>query len=44
MKLVKTKFSDETFYAQLNDKLGIWERIDNDKYYHADDLIFIRDV
>lgn len=44
MKLVKTKFSDETFYLQLNDKLGIWERIDNGKYYHADDLIFIRDV
>ena len=43
-KLVKTKYADETFYVQLNEKLDIWERIDNGKYYHTDDLIFIRDV
>ena len=23
--LVKTKYSDETFYVQYNDKLDIWE-------------------
>ena len=43
-RLVKTKYSDETFYVQYNDKLDIWERIDSTKYYHRDDLIFIRDV
>ena len=43
-KLVKTKYSDETFYVQLNEKLNIWERVDNGKYYYTDDLIFIRDV
>jgi hypothetical protein len=43
-KLVKTKYSDETFYVQLNEKLDIWERVDNGKYYYTDDLIFIRDV
>ena len=32
-KLVKTKYSDETFYVQLNEKLNIWERVDNGKYY-----------
>ena len=42
--LVKTKYSDETFYVQYNDKLDIWERIGSNKYYHRDDLIFIRDV
>ena len=40
-RLVKTKYSDETFYVQYNDKLDIWERIDSTKYYHSDDLIFI---
>jgi len=43
-KLVKTKYSDETFYVQLNEKLNIWERVDNGKYYYTNDLIFIRDV
>ena len=43
--LVKTKYSDETFYVQLNEKLDIWERVDNKlKYYYTDDLIFIRDI
>jgi hypothetical protein len=44
IKLVKTKYSDETFYVEYNDKLGVWERIGSSKYYHSDDLIFIRDV
>lgn len=44
MKLAKTKFSDETFYVEYNIKLGVWERIDISKYYHNDDLIFIRDL
>jgi hypothetical protein len=41
-KLVKTKYSNETFYVQYIDKLDVWERIENGKYYH--DLIFIRNV
>ena len=42
--LAQTKFSDETFHVKLNDELDLWERIDSGKYYHIDDLIFIRDI
>jgi hypothetical protein len=44
IKLAKTKFSDETFFVEFNKELNIWERIDNNKYYHEDELIFIRDI
>jgi hypothetical protein len=50
VKLVKTKYNDKTFYVRLTTvkefgiPAGIWLSIEDDKIYHSDDLIFLRDV
>lgn len=38
---VKLKYNDEYFYVTYNKDIDIYERVDNGKYYHFDDLIFI---
>ena len=44
IKLVKTIYSDQTFYVKQLEREDCWQRVGNNKYYPTRILIFIRNV
>ena len=42
--LVKTRTSDYTFYVYYDEKLGVYRAIRDNKLYHKDDIIIVREL